>query len=309
MNQGTKQQGVDKVDWMYRQAGVNKEEYLLGRTIDRHANPLFDPSKEAGASGGPGALFAESQLNVSVDMANKMREDPLFAIKKTEHEHRKALINNPIRMKQLQEMLSSGGSKKKEKKEKKHKHHHKHHEERHRKDDDKHGRDRDRRKRSRSRSRSPHRRKGTSPDRRDDARRMYPSYRHKPRRPERRRLGSEEMERRRKEMMQDAKASAAAISARLPPKIDGQLDVSMYDLFMHRARDEEREARVRKYRDDFAREQSELQDEKDVKFIHSLKVASYSSATSSVEDRIKRNINSVQRTGASLAKNFVKKHI
>ncbi|XP_065834290.1 pre-mRNA-splicing factor CWC25 homolog isoform X2 [Oscarella lobularis] len=280
MNQGTKQQGVDKVDWMYRQAGVNKEEYLLGRTIDRHANPLFDPSKEAGASGGPGALFAESQLNVSVDMANKMREDPLFAIKKTEHEHRKALINNPIRMKQLQEMLSSGGSKKKEKKEKKHKHHHKHHEERHRKDDDKHGRDRDRRKRSRSRSRSPHRRKGTSPDRRDDARRMYPSYRHKPRRPERRRLGSEEMERRRKEMMQDAKA-----------------------------RDEEREARVRKYRDDFAREQSELQDEKDVKFIHSLKVASYSSATSSVEDRIKRNINSVQRTGASLAKNFVKKHI
>ena len=48
MNQGTKQQGVDKVDWMYRQAGVNKEEYLLGRTIDRHANPLFDPSKEAG---------------------------------------------------------------------------------------------------------------------------------------------------------------------------------------------------------------------------------------------------------------------
>ena len=86
--------------------------------------------------------------------------------------------------------------------------------------------------------------------------------------------------------------------------------------------------------DDFAREQSELQDEKDVKFIQSdvprdgrasrlpglcvtrllfvsssLKVASYSSATSSVEDRIKRNINSVQRTGASLAKNFVKKHI
>eukprot|EP00118_Oscarella_pearsei_P018338 m.187671 g.187671 ORF g.187671 m.187671 type:complete len:347 (+) comp39366_c0_seq19:91-1131(+) len=278
----------DKVDWMYKKMTIDREQYLLGKKVDKHANPLFDPEQERRAESGPGALFAEQTLSVSVEMANKIREDPLFAIKKKEHEHRKALLNNPIKMKRMQEMLRSDISpkKKKDKKEKKHKHKHRHHTD----ESDDEDRDRDRRKRrardrSRSRSRSPHRRRSKhgrhSPSPvRTQTRTTLPNYRQRPRRLERRRIDAGEMERKRTEMMQNA-----------------------------RDRDVEREERVRRHREDVDREELEMQEKssKDVKFIRSLTVASYSSAGSSVEDRIKRNIHSVQRTSASLSKNFVKR--
>lgn len=54
---------------------------------------------------GPGALFsAPDAANSAADLAIKVREDPLFLIRKKEEEAKKQLASNPIKMKQLQEV-------------------------------------------------------------------------------------------------------------------------------------------------------------------------------------------------------------
>jgi hypothetical protein len=59
--------------------------------------------------------------NASNDLATKIRDDPLFMIKKKENEKKKELLKNPVRMKQLQQMLKAdlGKKGKKDKKDKK----------------------------------------------------------------------------------------------------------------------------------------------------------------------------------------------
>jgi hypothetical protein len=64
--------------------------------------------------------------NASNDLAAKIRDDPLFMIKKKENEKKKELLKNPVRMKQLQQMLKAdlrkkGRKGKKDKKRKKEK--------------------------------------------------------------------------------------------------------------------------------------------------------------------------------------------
>ena len=59
--------------------------------------------------------------SASNDLAAKIRDDPLFMIKKKENEKKKELLKNPVRMKQLQQMLKADLKKKgrKDKKDKK----------------------------------------------------------------------------------------------------------------------------------------------------------------------------------------------
>lgn len=44
--------------------------------------------------------------NEQVDLARKMQEDPLYAIKKKEIETRNQLLKNPVKLKQLRELVS-----------------------------------------------------------------------------------------------------------------------------------------------------------------------------------------------------------
>lgn len=59
--------------------------------------------------------------SASNDLATKIRDDPLFMIKKKENEKKKELLKNPVRMKQLQQLLKADLGKKgrKDKKDKK----------------------------------------------------------------------------------------------------------------------------------------------------------------------------------------------
>lgn len=41
-----------------------------------------------------------------MDLARKMQEDPLYAIKKKEIETRNQLLKNPVKLKQLRELVS-----------------------------------------------------------------------------------------------------------------------------------------------------------------------------------------------------------
>lgn len=105
---------------------VDREEYLLGKRIDRQIDPLLASEekekevrrREGGTwrgwvmmffwwqalATGPGALFsAPDAANSATDLAVKVREDPLFMIRKKEEEAKKQLASNPIKMKHLQE--------------------------------------------------------------------------------------------------------------------------------------------------------------------------------------------------------------
>ncbi|XP_069023971.1 pre-mRNA-splicing factor CWC25 homolog [Embiotoca jacksoni] len=332
----------DRLDWMYQgPAGqVSRDEYLMGRPIDKqitdqYEEPESGPSTETGLL--PGSIFNPVTPASTLDLAAKIREDPLFQIRKREEEKKREVLTNPVKMRKIKEMLRQNldmkdkkKKRKKEKKEKKDKERRK--EKKHKRrcsssdeEDEKKHRYHSRDESSTdSKSRSHHipgyglqvpagrhqqfsappnhsgrrdRSRSRSPQRNNRDARSYSSSSHRgdkkaePRAgsPQRERhqrqknnvskkLSVDELERKRREMMDEAKQ-----------------------------REEDRENNVRRYK---RQEEQEKQREQNVKqerhagFIHDMKLES--AASSSLEDRVKRNIHSIQRTPASLD-NFMKR--
>ncbi|EJD51978.1 hypothetical protein AURDEDRAFT_98713 [Auricularia subglabra TFB-10046 SS5] len=143
----------ERLDWMYATpasgstANANDlEEYLLGKKrVDKML--IGDENAKLGAAHKD--FIAVQNANTQRDILAKIREDPLLAIKQQEQAAYQALMNNPLRLKEIQEKSGMSKKDKKDKKEKKHRHH--------------------RDSRSHSRSRSPprrrHRSRSTSPRR------------------------------------------------------------------------------------------------------------------------------------------------
>ncbi|KAK3534324.1 hypothetical protein QTP86_014244, partial [Hemibagrus guttatus] len=323
----------ERLDWMYQGPGgqISRDEYLLGRPIDKqitqqYEEPESGPSTETGLL--PGSIFNSSTSVSSMDMACKIREDPLFEIRKREEEKKRNVLTNPVKMKEIRKMLRENLEKDKKKKRKKDKKERR--DEKERRKDKKHKRrssssgEEDRKHRSKeengfSKSHShsqksgyglqlPAGRSSESTYRRDRSRSPLGSReekrnhsphdsdrKHKPKaaspsRPRERhhrpqstnyskRLTAEELEKKRKEMMD----------------------------FAHE-REQERESNVKGYKRQDEQEKERESKNKhsgQAKFIHNMKLES--AATSSVEDRVKRNIHSIQRTSASLEKNFMRR--
>lgn len=185
---------IDRVDWMYQgptdgQVGdaYGNEAYLLGkRRIDNIIRG--DETKNLQKQPGPDGLAPVQNVLSTRDTATKIREDPLLAIKKQEQSAYEALLNDPIKRRQL---LASMGiaddqSKSKSKEERRHKHRH-HHRRRHHDDDSDYER-RHKRRRSDSRDRSRSRRRYDSEDEDRERKRRRSST-------ERRRVDSEDGER------------------------------------------------------------------------------------------------------------------
>lgn len=119
-------------------SSINREEYLLGRSVDKSLEQL-NAEEKATASG----LLAPPKNHVEhecippsirdfnkivhaeqVDLSAKLQEDPLMAIKKREEEARRAFLQNPVQLKKLQKALEAqkkmkSKNKKKKKKRKK----------------------------------------------------------------------------------------------------------------------------------------------------------------------------------------------
>lgn len=198
---------VDRVEWMYSgpndgQTGdsAESEAYLLGkRRIDKliQDNEMSKLSKQPSQD----SIAVVATINNARDVASKIREDPLLAIKRQEQQAYEAMMNDPIKRRQL---LASMGmedplkDKKKEEKRERHRHHHRSHRS-HRgdRDDDRHSRrprsdsrERSRSPRSdRSRDRRRHRSRTPRGDRSESPRR------HRPRSPKRERSRSTERHR------------------------------------------------------------------------------------------------------------------
>jgi hypothetical protein len=126
---------VDRVDWMYQgpssgQAGTTEEMegYLLGkRRIDGLIKGTDHKKLEKQAS--EDSFMALQHANTLRDTASKVREDPMLAIKRQEQAAYEAMMNDPIKRRQLLALAGQGEETKvkKEKKEKKHRrHYHRH---------------------------------------------------------------------------------------------------------------------------------------------------------------------------------------
>ncbi|XP_021927759.1 pre-mRNA-splicing factor CWC25 homolog isoform X2 [Zootermopsis nevadensis] len=106
-----------KLDWMYKGPGgmVDREEYLLGRAIDKSFEQMQHAEKASTSRNTieldclPSSIFSVGE---QVDMARKLQEDPLYIIKKIEIESQSQILKNPVKLKQLQELVKEEKSKK-----------------------------------------------------------------------------------------------------------------------------------------------------------------------------------------------------
>ncbi|RKP15213.1 Pre-mRNA splicing factor-domain-containing protein [Piptocephalis cylindrospora] len=178
----------ERLDWMYAAGpggapaiqSAEQEAYLLGQ---RRVDPLLRQSKDDGipaageevrkGSARDVAYLGNQNANTVRDMQAKIREDPLFAIKKREQSTIKTIASNPIRMREWREEKEGGGKKDKRDKEggsRRDRHHHRERKEEGRVRREKLSR---RSEESRKRSRSPDDRVN---DHHRSSRRMRPSH-------------------------------------------------------------------------------------------------------------------------------------
>uniref|UniRef100_A0AAG5DDX6 CBF1-interacting co-repressor CIR N-terminal domain-containing protein n=1 Tax=Anopheles atroparvus TaxID=41427 RepID=A0AAG5DDX6_ANOAO len=130
-----------KLEWMYKGPSqlVNREEYLLGRTIDKTFEDLDAQEKAASSTFGvaqpknhveheciPFSIRQHKDMvsNDQVDLARKLMEDPLMMIKQKQIDARQKILQNPVKLKELHRLLKRDESlqdtdKKKKKKDKK----------------------------------------------------------------------------------------------------------------------------------------------------------------------------------------------
>lgn len=106
LQQGSKKK-LDRMDWMYAgsassstQSAMIQEEYLLGK---RKITDISEDNLNFSSSDDMGTKNTNDYTTCSArDMETKLREDPLFIIKKKEQLMAKQLASNPIKMKRLQ---------------------------------------------------------------------------------------------------------------------------------------------------------------------------------------------------------------
>lgn len=111
-----------KLDWMYKGANsmVDREEYLLGRNVDKSLEQLNAEEKQKQLGIVPPKNHVEHEcippsirdyklqqaLAEQVDLQAKLQEDPLLSIQKKEEETRRNFLQNPVQLKKLQKALS-----------------------------------------------------------------------------------------------------------------------------------------------------------------------------------------------------------
>ncbi|XP_067624286.1 pre-mRNA-splicing factor CWC25 homolog [Eurosta solidaginis] len=137
-NSGVLPQEDKKLEWMYKSSTdlINRDEYLLGRTIDKSFEMLQAEEQRKTQSNMVGVkqsinhvehevipfsirAYRNIESKEQVDLQRKVMEDPLMLIKQREMESRKKILENPVKLKELHRILKSEQLLKKSKKTKK----------------------------------------------------------------------------------------------------------------------------------------------------------------------------------------------
>lgn len=157
---------VDRVEWMYQgptdgAVGTTEETeaYLLGK---RRIDNLIKGTehKKLEKASGEDSFMALQNANTARDTASKIRDDPLLAIKKKEQATYEAMMNDPIKRRQLMARagVDDGDERKRDKerrREERHRRKHRRHRTRSRSGERERGHRHRRHSRPESRSRSP----------------------------------------------------------------------------------------------------------------------------------------------------------
>ncbi|CAA7265945.1 unnamed protein product [Cyclocybe aegerita] len=162
----------EKLEWMYTTPAMGNsqnpndlEDYLLGK---KRIDQVMTADENAKLGSAHKNFIAVQNANSVRDIASKIREDPLLAIKQQEQASYQALLSNPLRLAQMQKQLGIKPKKDKEQRRKEKEERRREKEERkRRKHERKHGKDRSR---SRSLDRDS---RSASPPRRDTRDRSY----------------------------------------------------------------------------------------------------------------------------------------
>lgn len=136
-NSGILPQEDKKLEWMYKSSNelINREEYLLGRNIDKSFEMLQaeEQRKDQNMVGVKQSInhvehecipfsirsYRNTESTEQVDLQRKVMEDPLMLIKQREMESRRKLLENPVKLKELHRILKTDELLKKSKKVKK----------------------------------------------------------------------------------------------------------------------------------------------------------------------------------------------
>ncbi|KAM6498516.1 Pre-mRNA splicing factor domain containing protein [Amanita muscaria] len=111
---------TEKLEWMYTTPATGTsqnpndlEDYLLGK---KRVDKMLTADDNAKLGAAHKSFIAVQNANNARDVASKIRDDPLLAIKQQEQAALQALMSNPLRLRELQER--NGIKLKKDKKEK-----------------------------------------------------------------------------------------------------------------------------------------------------------------------------------------------
>ena len=102
-------QGPERVDWLYEQPTTSGTEYLMGKAME--VKPEESEVKQVEHM--PGSTFLNGQNNLSNaanEEFNKMTNDPLVAMRAAEQKALQAIINNPVKMKQIRQQAGGGSA-------------------------------------------------------------------------------------------------------------------------------------------------------------------------------------------------------
>lgn len=105
----------EKLEWMYGQKENQEEEHLLGKAVKDDLDFCREEEKRVADSFGAIYTQRDSGSMVQVDMAAKLREDPMGFIKKNDDDAWRKIYDNPVKMAQLRIMVKGMMDKKKRK--------------------------------------------------------------------------------------------------------------------------------------------------------------------------------------------------
>merc|ERR1712183_538636 len=98
---GSQDQGTA---WLYDEntAKPKDEDFLLGKAVDaQYEKGTLGQINAVEYDCTPASIFS-SKAEHQVDIQRKLQEDPLINLKKTEEETRKRILDNPLKMKEIQ---------------------------------------------------------------------------------------------------------------------------------------------------------------------------------------------------------------
>ena len=107
--------GNSQMEWLYdsNSGKPTNDDYLLGKAVDKNFERMGTEGQINAVEYDccPESIFS-SQVDHQVDLQRKLQEDPLVSLKMKEVDTRKKILDNPLKMREINEYVSTHKMKK-----------------------------------------------------------------------------------------------------------------------------------------------------------------------------------------------------